>query len=60
MTEIQQNTLYLLTPASYINRDHLTLQVSEHGARIETETTSESPCPPPGSSVKKGHQPGAP
>lgn len=27
MSEIQQNTLYLLTPASYVNRDHLTLQV---------------------------------
>jgi CRISP-associated protein Cas1 len=25
--DIQQNTLYLLTPGSYINRDHLTLQV---------------------------------
>ncbi|MDD2707302.1 MAG: type I-C CRISPR-associated endonuclease Cas1c [Verrucomicrobiae bacterium] len=24
---IQQNTLYLLTPGSYVNRDHLTLQV---------------------------------
>jgi CRISPR-associated protein Cas1 len=24
---IQQNTLYLLTPGSYINRDHLTLQI---------------------------------
>ena len=27
MPEIQQNTLYLLTPASYVGRDHLTLQV---------------------------------
>src|SRR5437660_3774887 len=27
MSEIQQNTLYLLTPASYVNCDHLTLQV---------------------------------
>ena len=27
MSEIQQNTLYLLTPPSYVNRDHLTLQV---------------------------------
>jgi CRISP-associated protein Cas1 len=27
MSEIQQNTLYLLTPCSYIARDHLTLQV---------------------------------
>lgn len=27
MPEIQQNTLYLLTPGSYINRDHLTLLV---------------------------------
>jgi CRISP-associated protein Cas1 len=27
MSEIQQNTLYLLTPGSYIARDHLTLQV---------------------------------
>ena len=27
MSDIQQNTLYLLTPASYVNRDHLTLQV---------------------------------
>ncbi len=26
--DIQQNTLYLLTPASYVNRDHLTLQVA--------------------------------
>jgi len=25
--DIQQNTLYLLTPGSYVNRDHLTLQV---------------------------------
>jgi CRISP-associated protein Cas1 len=27
MAEIQQNTLYLLTPGSYVARDHLTLQV---------------------------------
>ena len=27
MDRIQQNTLYLTTPASYIARDHLTLQV---------------------------------
>lgn len=27
MTDIQQNTLYLTTPASYVTRDHLTLQV---------------------------------
>jgi CRISP-associated protein Cas1 len=27
MGEIQQNTLYLLTPGSYVSRDHLTLQV---------------------------------
>lgn len=27
MGEIQQNTLYLTTPASYVARDHLTLQV---------------------------------
>ena len=27
MPEIIQNTLYLLTPGSYINRDHLTLLV---------------------------------
>ncbi len=27
MSEIQQNTLYLLTPGSYVSRDHLTLQV---------------------------------
>jgi CRISP-associated protein Cas1 len=27
MGDIQQNTLYLLTPASYVGRDHLTLQV---------------------------------
>lgn len=27
MANIQQNTLYLLTPGSYVNRDHLTLQV---------------------------------
>src|SRR5881628_1951643 len=27
MSDIQQNTLYLVTPGSYINRDHLTLQV---------------------------------
>ncbi len=27
MPEIQQNTLYLATPGSYIHRDHLTLQV---------------------------------
>src|SRR5438094_6374307 len=27
MSDIQQNTLYLLTPASYVSRDHLTLQV---------------------------------
>jgi len=27
MPEIQQNTLYLTTPASYVARDHLTLQV---------------------------------
>lgn len=25
--DVQQNTLYLLTPGSYVNRDHLTLQV---------------------------------
>ena len=25
--DIQQNTLYLLTPGSYVSRDHLTLQV---------------------------------
>ncbi|MBZ5526255.1 MAG: type I-C CRISPR-associated endonuclease Cas1c [Acidobacteriia bacterium] len=27
MTEIQQNTLYLMTPGSYVARDHLTLRV---------------------------------
>ncbi len=27
MSEIIQNTLYLMTPATYVNRDHLTLQV---------------------------------
>src|SRR5438874_9174694 len=27
MADIQQNTLYLLTPGSYVNRDHLTLQI---------------------------------
>ncbi len=27
MSEIQQNALYLLTPGSYVSRDHLTLQV---------------------------------
>ena len=27
MADIQQNTLYLVTPGSYVNRDHLTLQV---------------------------------
>lgn len=27
MSEVQQNTLYLLTPGSYVARDHLTLQV---------------------------------
>jgi CRISPR-associated protein Cas1 len=27
MSEIQQNTLYLLTPGSYVARDHLTLRV---------------------------------
>jgi CRISPR/Cas system-associated endonuclease Cas1 len=27
MSDIQQNTLYLLTPGSYVSRDHLTLQV---------------------------------
>jgi CRISPR-associated protein Cas1 len=27
MPEIQQNTLYLMTPASYVARDHLTLRV---------------------------------
>ncbi len=27
MSDIQQNTLYLTTPASYVTRDHLTLQV---------------------------------
>ena len=27
MTDVQQNTLYLMTPASYVSRDHLTLQV---------------------------------
>ena len=27
MGDIQQNTLYLTTPASYVARDHLTLQV---------------------------------
>src|SRR5436309_15153642 len=27
MAEIQQNTLYLLTPGSYVARDHLTLRV---------------------------------
>jgi CRISPR-associated protein Cas1 len=27
MADIQQNTLYLLTPGSYVSRDHLTLQV---------------------------------
>ncbi len=27
MGDIQQNTLYLLTPGSYVSRDHLTLQV---------------------------------
>ncbi|MGO9245922.1 MAG: type I-C CRISPR-associated endonuclease Cas1c [Verrucomicrobiia bacterium] len=27
MPDIQQNTLYLMTPGSYISRDHLTLQV---------------------------------
>ena len=25
--DIQQNTLYLLTPGSYVNRDYLTLHV---------------------------------
>jgi hypothetical protein len=28
MPEIQQNTLYLTTPASHVARDHLTLQVA--------------------------------
>src|SRR6266436_6765232 len=27
MSDIQQNTLYLVTPGSYVSRDHLTLQV---------------------------------
>jgi CRISPR-associated protein Cas1 len=27
VTDVQQNTLYLMTPASYVSRDHLTLQV---------------------------------
>ena len=27
MNDVQQNTLYLLTPGSYVSRDHLTLQV---------------------------------
>jgi CRISPR-associated protein Cas1 len=27
MSDVQQNTLYLLTPGSYVSRDHLTLQV---------------------------------
>jgi CRISP-associated protein Cas1 len=27
MGDVQQNTLYLLTPGSYVSRDHLTLQV---------------------------------
>lgn len=27
MANIQQNTLYLLTPGSYVNRDHLTLRI---------------------------------
>src|SRR5687768_7063232 len=27
MPEVIQNTLYLLTPCSYVSRDHLTLQV---------------------------------
>lgn len=27
MAEVQQNTLYLMTPGSYVARDHLTLQV---------------------------------
>ena len=27
MGEVQQNTLYLVTPGSYVSRDHLTLQV---------------------------------
>src|SRR5437016_1990590 len=27
MSEVQQNTLYLVTPGSYVSRDHLTLQV---------------------------------
>jgi hypothetical protein len=27
MSEIQQNTLYLLTSGSYVARDHLTLRV---------------------------------
>ncbi len=27
MADLQQNTLYLLTPGSYVSRDHLTLQV---------------------------------
>ncbi|MBM3836204.1 MAG: hypothetical protein FJ403_23685 [Verrucomicrobia bacterium] len=27
MADIQQNTLYLTTPGSYVARDHLTLQV---------------------------------
>src|SRR5260221_8434709 len=27
MSDVQQNSLYLLTPGSYVSRDHLTLQV---------------------------------
>ena len=28
MTEVHQNTLYLVTPESYVSRDHLTLRIS--------------------------------
>lgn len=42
MSEIQQNTLYLLTPGSYVSRDHLTLQVEVpvYPADLPTEQRS--------------------
>ena len=33
MAGIQQNTLYLTTPGSYVARDHLTLQIEVQDTR---------------------------
>ena len=57
MADIQQTTLYLLTPGSYVSRDHLTLYdaagwqgrsrpACERGARIASVQGPQHAVPP--------------